>query len=313
MLLIILLEPNPPATLLPSQEQSEKVVREQRLERTRNFLEKKKQNAALKCPNRVPGVQVKKDLGTPCPPLSFPHQLFISLSTTTTTTGATHPRHDHAHPRAHRHTFFFSKSVHLNPCVFFSYQAVDIHAGLQQRLDGAVVSVPCRQVKRGVPATVAGHEVGVSVYQHAHHLDTRGRRLTMRLYYYFARFLRFGSRRSTLMRREAAESFDCARNNSAQQVSSSITASSYACVHLVNLCSVSVTRECSGSFHRRDFPSLQCRSGERRKKKKTELFIRAQTNLDGSTAITRCLSRAFLFERRDDLKYVYFMKDRIYS
>lgn len=54
------------------------------------------------------------------------------------------------------------------------YQAADVHAGLQQRLDGAVVSVPCSQVKRGVPATVAAHEVGVGVHQHAHHLQREG-------------------------------------------------------------------------------------------------------------------------------------------
>lgn len=54
--------------------------------------------------------------------------------------------------------------------MFFSYHAVDVHAGLEQGLDGAVVSVACSQVKRSVSASVAGHKVGVSAYQHAHHL-----------------------------------------------------------------------------------------------------------------------------------------------
>lgn len=54
--------------------------------------------------------------------------------------------------------------------MFFSYRAVDVHAGLEQGLDGAVVSVACSQVKRSVSASVAGHKVGVSAYQHAHHL-----------------------------------------------------------------------------------------------------------------------------------------------
>lgn len=76
-----------------------------------------------------------------------------------------------------------------------------------------MVSVPCCQVKRGVPATVAGHEVGVSVDQHAHHLHTRGSRLIARLF--FAWSLNFTRRHSTLIWQEAAESFDCAFNNSA--------------------------------------------------------------------------------------------------
>lgn len=51
-----------------------------------------------------------------------------------------------------------------------SYHTVNVHAGFQQSLGGAVVSVPSSQVKRSVQASVAGHEVGVSAHQHAHHL-----------------------------------------------------------------------------------------------------------------------------------------------
>lgn len=82
--------------------------------------------------------------------------------------------------------FFPSKSVRgsplrritepkqLDPFIYvLSYHTVDVHAGLQQGLDGAVVAVPCSQVKRGVPATMAGHEIGVGVDQHAHHLHTK--------------------------------------------------------------------------------------------------------------------------------------------
>lgn len=79
----------------------------------------------------------------------------------------------------------------LNPFIYvFSYHTVDVNAGLQQGLDGAVVAVPCSQVKRGVPATVAGHEVGVGVDQHAHHLHTKGSRTDAS----FVRPLRFRTR-----------------------------------------------------------------------------------------------------------------------
>lgn len=50
------------------------------------------------------------------------------------------------------------------------HHRVDFHSSLQQSLDGAVVSVARSQVERSVPASVAGHEVGVSAHQHAHHL-----------------------------------------------------------------------------------------------------------------------------------------------
>lgn len=90
----------------------------------------------------------------------------------------------------------------LHPLIYvFSYHTVDVHAGLQQGLDGAVVAVPCSQVKRGVPATLAGHEVGVGVDQHAHHLHTKGSRGDASL----ARPLRFRTCQSSVRRRGAAE------------------------------------------------------------------------------------------------------------
>lgn len=58
----------------------------------------------------------------------------------------------------------------INTVLFSAYHTVDVHSSLEQGLDGAVVSVACSQVKRSVSASVAGHEVGVSAYQHAHHL-----------------------------------------------------------------------------------------------------------------------------------------------
>lgn len=54
-----------------------------------------------------------------------------------------------------------------------SYHTVDVHAGLQQGLDGGVVSVACGQVKGSVLARVAGHEVRVGAHQHTHHLVTK--------------------------------------------------------------------------------------------------------------------------------------------
>lgn len=56
----------------------------------------------------------------------------------------------------------------------FPYHAVDIYARLEQGLDSAVVSVARSQMKRSVLASVAGHEVGVSAHQHAHHLRRKG-------------------------------------------------------------------------------------------------------------------------------------------
>lgn len=89
-----------------------------------------------------------------------------------------------------------------------------------------MVSVPCSQVKRGVPATVAGHEVGVSVNQHAHHLHTRASCLIVRLY--LLGLFHFRSCPSTLIWQKAVERFDCAFNSSAQQVSFFFTV--YSCV-----------------------------------------------------------------------------------
>lgn len=127
----------------------------------------------------------------------------------------------------------------------FSYHTVDVHAGLQEGLDGAVVAVPCSQVKRRVPATVAGHEVGVGVDQHAHHLHTnRGPMLHL---------LGFRTCQSSVSRRGAAERPD-RTHRSSTGVPPFLRI--LPCVQLLNFCPVSVTSVCSGSFHRRDFPSL---------------------------------------------------------
>lgn len=115
------------------------------------------------------------------------------------------------------------------------------------------MSVPCCQVKRGVPATVAGHEVGVSVYQHAHHLNTRGSCLIVHLYLLGLCIL------GAVAQLEYGK-----RLLSALIVPLITKLNRYpppllcipTCVHLVNFCSVLVTSECSGSFNRKDFPSL---------------------------------------------------------
>lgn len=56
---------------------------------------------------------------------------------------------------------------------FFSYHTVDVHASLKQGLDCAVVAITRGQVERSVLTSVAGHKVGVSAHQHAHHLRTK--------------------------------------------------------------------------------------------------------------------------------------------
>lgn len=73
-----------------------------------------------------------------------------------------------------------------------------------------MVAVACSEVKRGVPATVAAHEVGVGVDQHAHHLHTRESRSDAS----FARLLRFSTCQSTARWRGAAERPDRARLSS---------------------------------------------------------------------------------------------------
>lgn len=45
-----------------------------------------------------------------------------------------------------------------------------------------------------------------------------------------------------------------------------------------------------------------------RENEKNELFIHTQRNLDGLTAITCCLSSVILFEHKEDLQHVYFVK-----
>lgn len=182
----------------------------------------------------------------------------------------------------------------LHPFIHvFPYHTVDVHAGLQQGLDGAVVAVPCSQVKRGVPAAVAGHEVGVGVDQHAHHLHTKGWRSDAS----FVRPLLLRTCQSSVRWRGAAER--PGRTISAQQVSS-FPENSCLCAAAKLLPRVGYKRV-QRQLPPQGFPFIIMQIG---RAKKNELFIYAPTNLDGLTAITHCLSRGILFEHRDELQRV---------
>lgn len=214
------------------------------------FEKKKKQNAALKCPNRVPRVQVKKDLGTPCPPVSFSHQLFISLHHHTM--GATHPRHVHAYPCAHRHAFF--KSLQLNPCIFFllprSWHPCRPPAG-SGRCCGVRSVLPGEAGCAGDSGRSWGWGECLSACTPPAH-----KRMPSDDAPLFDRFFVISG---------AVAQLQCGKRLLRALIGPLMTRLNRypppllclpTCVHLVNFCSVLVTRECSGSFHRRDFPSL---------------------------------------------------------